>query len=77
MERTSTRDEVNELDIIISGYMPDHMPDNFWKAYERLKQLAKQAGWPEELHQQYMKILDERDRLQEQVDYLEGINYER
>lgn len=71
MERRSTRDEVRELDLIISGYIPDHMPDNFWKAYERLKQLAFQAGWPEEIHQEYLKALDERDELQWRLEGLE------
>jgi hypothetical protein len=74
MERTNPRDEVNELDIIITAYMPDHMPTNFWKAYERLKQLAKQSAWPKELHAQYMRVLNERDNALYKLERLESSN---
>lgn len=53
--------------------MPDHMPANFWSAYKRLIQLAKQAGWPEELHEQYMKVLDERDKAIERAEQSEEL----
>lgn len=72
MERPNTRDQVNELDVIISEYLPDHMPQRFWDAYGRLIAFAKQAGWPKELHEQYLLVLDERDRLQERIDALEA-----
>ncbi len=70
MERTDTRNQVNELDLIISDYLPDHMPARFWDAYGKLVAFAKQAGWPNELHKQYMAVLDERDTLQEKYDEL-------
>ena len=73
MERASTRDEVNQLDIVITEYMPDHMPQNFWKAYGRLLQLAKQAGWPEEIHKQYLETLDERDKAIERAETSEEL----
>lgn len=72
IEKHDVRQEVNELDLIISGYMPDHMPTNFWRAYERLKQLAKQAAWPSELYGQYSRVLDERDAAISKVECLEN-----
>lgn len=71
MERTDTRNQVNELDVIISEYLPDHMPSRFWEAYGKIVAFAKQAGWPREIHKQYMTVLDERDKLQERIDELE------
>jgi len=54
--------------------MPDHMPTTFWKAYERLKQLAKQSAWPKELHAQYMRVLDERDNALYKLERIESLN---
>lgn len=71
MERRSTRDEVRELRETIVSYLPDHMPDEFWEAYNKLVAYAKQAGWPEEIHQEYLRTLDERDELQWRLEGLE------
>lgn len=71
MERTSPRDQVIELDRTLREYIPDHMPDEFWRTYGKIVAFAKQAGWPVELQNQYNKVLDERDRLQEKLDELE------
>lgn len=77
MERTDTRNEVNELDIIITDYIPDHMPDKFWEAYHRLLQLARQAGWPEEIYAQYIRVLDERDNALDKLECLEKQSYKQ
>ncbi len=71
MERSDTRDEVEQLRMTMLGYLPVDLPSPFWDAYGKLVAYAKQAGWPSELHKQYMAVLDERDILQEQYDSLQ------
>jgi len=45
--------------------------DEPFEALEKLKYiLAKRPDWPEDLHKQYLAILDERDELQERIDLI-------
>lgn len=36
------------------------------------REFEKRPDWPKELHEQYLLVLDERDRLQERIDALEA-----
>ncbi len=45
-----------------------------WKYIDSLEKSNR--DWPTDLHEQYLKVLDERDKLQEQVEYLVGLETE-
>ncbi len=73
MERTITRDKVREVCREVETYLPYDMPDEFWIAWGKVISYAVQAAWPTELHEQYLTVLDERDTLQEQIDYIKEL----
>jgi hypothetical protein len=45
-----------------------------FEAIESLKDiLSERPNWPEDIHKQYLSVLDERDNLQEKIDQIESI----
>ncbi len=49
------------------------------KVWDYIEHFEKhRRDWPQDLHEQYLAVLDERDKLQERIDHLEEklVNYD-